>query len=684
MSRLRAYRTSFLFWLLMGAIAGGCGGDGAGDDPGPIPEGVCQIAAGAEAPDFLRTVDCTADFLALASLPLDSTIPGARAAKVVLDTLEGDALYFQNSKKYQIHYDFASKHLSGNGRPIVPTLMKFNETEYYSVTRRFILGSVTYYEGPKVWAFELAPYDTADASMIVRAYDAVANSSFFGPALFFHPTSEAIEKLVPALPGNVRIKTTKELFANIQYQPLNLATSMGKLRFLSANSLDLDYVGFRDIVVLDAVPNDISVVSGIITEEFQTPLSHINVLSGNRGTPNMGLRNAQNDPRLIALEDKWVRLEVGAFEFTIAEVAQAEADAWWEAHKPSAVQVPRLDEATTTLQDCATMLDPGMTNLREAIKAKIPTYGGKAAHYAALSQVPGVPVPKAFAIPVFYYRQFMAENGFDQQLEALLGDRSFLDDARVRAMKLTVLRERMKAAPVNEAFASMVEAKVAQDLPGIPVRFRSSTNAEDLDGFTGAGLYQSESGHPVGSGRRSRVDAIKKVWSSIWLLRAFDERSYRSIDHRSVGMAVLVHRSFPAEEANGVALTANPFDPSGLEPGFYVNVQLGEASVVMPEAGARSDQFIYHYAFQGRPVVYLEHSSLVAEGQSVLDPQQIFDLGNALDAIHKFFTPAYGPQPGEPSNKWYAMDVEFKFDGEPGERPVLYVKQARPAPSRSN
>ena len=675
---------SMSMFTVLALLVGGAAGCGAGGDGAPaeeIPEATCEIPAGTEAPDFLRTIGCTDDFLALASEPLDATIPGARAAKVVLDTLDGDALYFQNSKKYQIHYEFASKHLSGNGRPIVPSLMKFNETEYYSVTRRFILGSVTYYEGPKVWAFELAPYDTADASMIARIYDAVAGAAFFGKALYFHPTSEAIEKLAPGLPGNVRIKTTKDLFANIDYQPLNLAMAMGKLRFLNANSLDLDYVSFRDIVVLDSVPNDISVVSGIITQEFQTPLSHINVLSGNRGTPNMGLRNAHDDPRLLALKDKWVRLEVGAFAFTIAEVTEAEADAWWESHKPSAVQVPRLDETTSTLQDTATMLEMGL-GLREAIKAKIPTYGGKAAHFAALSQVPGVPVPVGFAVPVFYYRQFMAENGFDQQIDDLLADRSFVDDARVRAMKLTVLREAMKAAPVNEAFVTMLEAKIAQDLPGIPVRFRSSTNAEDLDGFTGAGLYESESGHPAGSGRRSMADAVKKVWSSIWLLRAFDERAYRSIDHKTVGMALLVHRSFPAEEANGVALTANPFDPSGLEPGFYVNVQLGEASVVMPEAGAKSDQFVYHYAFQGRPVVYLEHSSLVPEGQTVLDPQQIFDLGAALDAVHKFFAPAYGPQPGEPSNKWYAMDVEFKFDGDPGQTPALYVKQARPAPSR--
>jgi len=55
-------------------------------------------------------------------------------------------------------------------------------------------------------------------------------------------------------------------------------------------------------------------------------------------------------------------------------------------------------------------------------------------------------------------------------------------------------------------------------------------------------------------------------------------------------------------------------------------------------------------------------------------------LGDALIAIRNFFAPAYGPGPG--STTWWAMDVEFKFDGEGDEEPQLYVKQARPFGNR--
>jgi hypothetical protein len=144
-----------------------------------------------------------------------------------------------------------------------------------------------------------------------------------------------------------------------------------------------------------------------------------------------------------------------------------------------------------------------------------------------------------------------------------------------------------------------------------------------------------------------------------------------------------VHHNFPDEEANGVALTANPYDASGLEPGFYVNVQWGgEAEVVHPPAGITSDEFIYFFESQNRPISFLTHSNLVPAGETVLSARQTYELGMALAAIHQRFSPAYGPQAG--NNDWYAMDVEFKFDDEaaPGQPASLYIKQARPHPGR--
>jgi hypothetical protein len=386
------------------------------------------------------------------------------------------------------------------------------------------------------------------------------------------------------------------------------------------------------------------------------------------------------DPELRALEGQWVRLRVGAADYEVTTVTVAEADAHWEANKPAAVQVPGLDENVTELRDVAEIVPSGTPpdRLLEVIQAGTRAFGGKAANYAALVHVPGINVPPGFAVPIAHYLQFMRDNGFDDRVLALLADPAFQTDAALRDQELRRLRDDMHAGAVDAEFQALLLARLERDFPGVRMRFRSSTNAEDLDGFTGAGLYTSNSGEAGDAD--SIFDAVKRVWASVWSFRAFEERSFRSIDHTRVGMALLVHRSFPREEANGVALTNNPFDPAGLEPAFYVNVQIGEFSVVQPPAGTITESYLHYFDISNRPVSYLSASNLLAPGERVLSAAQVEELGRALDAVRQFYAPAYAPAAG--SDPWWAMDVEFKFDAEDGAEPALFVKQARPFGNR--
>lgn len=656
-------------------LVSGCGNDSDADDDANAAEEttICLLESDSDAPDFSPSLGCNDDFLALASVPADASIPGARSVKTVVDRIDSDALYFQNSQKYPIHWEFVSEHLSGGDLPIVPMLSSFNTTEYYSPSRRFILGALTHYEGPDKYCYEIAPYDSAALELIETAYESIKAATHLRDDLCFHPTSQAVESAVAD--SDFNIVTTDELFADIDYQPLNFAETFGRLTFSTAAALETEYVTFRDIVVLDSVPNDISVTMGIITAEFQTPLSHINVLAQNRGIPNMGLRDAFDDQTLRELDGKWVRLRVGPNDYELEEVEKEEADLWWEENKPSEVQVPGINLEATDLRDIqqAIDIDANDGDLLAAIKEGTRAFGGKAANYASLAMIEDVPSPKAFAVPIFYYWQFMEENGFDVRVEEMLADETFQDSAEQRDIELAALRAAMEEAPVNADFEAMLLDKLESDYPGVRMRFRSSTNAEDLDGFTGAGLYTSRSGDPSDPDAPV-LDAIRTVWASVWFFRAFEERSFRSIDHTAVGMALLVHRSFPDEEANGVALTNNPFDQSNIEPAFYVNVQLGEASVVHPFPGVTTDQYLHYFDLPGQPLSYVSSSNLIEPDQTVLSGAQSHQLGLALDAIQDHFAPAYSPGDGS----WWAMDVEFKFDGEPGEEPQLFVKQARP------
>jgi pyruvate, water dikinase len=438
--------------------------------------------------------------------------------------------------------------------------------------------------------------------------------------------------------------------------------------------------------VLDEAPNDISACSGVITQEFQTPLSHVNVLSQNRGTPNMGLKGAFDDEALRALEGKWVELTVGSYDWSVVEVTKEEADAWWEEHKPDAVGVPDVDLSVTGLWDVEDVLDLDTYSLGDALDVAIPAFGGKASHFSAFPHIVDtdtgeqlIPYPDAFVVPVYYYWQFMEQNGFFDWVDEMLADTDFQSDPAVRDARLEELRDAMEVAPVDLTFSKMLVDKLEAEFPHTPMRFRSSTNAEDLDGFTGAGLYESHTGD-LDDPENAPLDAVRKVWAATWRFRAFEEREYRSISHENVGMALLVHRSFPDEEANGVAITANLFDESCLEPAQYINAQKNGISVVLPDPGVTSDQLLIYYAYPGQPITYLAHSSLVADGETVLSRAQVLALSEKLSIIDDYFSGAYGPLT---IDHFYGMDVEFKFETDEATdaNPLgLVIKQARPYP----
>jgi hypothetical protein len=687
---------SLLSFLILSAALGTACTDsskpGAGAT-GVVVEGACEIptsdiVAGTATTEYLEHIGCSADFQAMGSEPIDASIPGARSVKVVLDTADSNHQYFQNSILYKVHYDFTSTHLSGNGLPVVPSLAEFNSSQYYQPDRRFILGAVTYYDGPQVWALEMAPYDTASATMMEVLFRSVKSHAFFGTGLKFHPTSDAVALEAAKLPKDIPLVTTDELYAGIDYQPLVLSTGVGRLRFETIANIDEAAISYTDIVVVDSAPNDIPVVQGLISQDFQTPLSHVNVLSANRKTPNMGLRGAMTDAALRGLEGKLVSLTVGALSYDAHEVTEAEAQEFWDAHKPTPVTLPTVDQSITALTNIEDVTpEPAAGgSLRDAIKTAVLAYGGKAAQYSILSRTEGVPIEKAFAIPVYWYYEFMQRNGLFDEIEALQKDAKFLSDSQVRFDQLAAFQEHVQAGVVSPDLQAELMAKIAAEYPNHVIRFRTSTNSEDLDGFPCAGCYDSAKGDPA-KGVDDVLAAIKFTYSTVWKFRTFEERAYYSVDHQSVGMALLVHDNFPDdyEKANGVAITANPFDESGLEPAFYINTQYGgKVEVVAPSAGTTSDQILYFFDNPNQPVTYLAHSNIISAGSTVLSRAQIHSLGVALDAIHTRFSPAYGPASG--NTGFYAMDCEFKFSDEadPTQPATLFVKQARPYPGRGN
>ena len=699
--------------LALAVLCGACSSHKASSSSGPvigaITEGTCELNtsnadnsgtdSGADAstdarlvPNSLSKIGCMSDFNVLASVPMDTSLTGARSGKVVLDTANDNTLYFQNSQRYKLHFDFVSDNLADVG-----SSSAFEQTQYYAAesARRFLLGAVTHYEGPDVWALELAAYDTMTPSMLAKLFDAIKAKAFFGPGLRFHPTSQSLENMAKKLNSSIPVITTRELYGTMEYQPLVLASAMGQLLFFTSEDVQSGtFIPYDAIVILDQAPNNISVVAGIISEEFQSPLSHINVLASNRGTPNMGLKNARQNPKVAPYIGKWVELTVGSEEFDIREVTAEAAAEYYEKHKPSKVTLDPFDTKIRGLWNVEDVV-PNYASLaaaakRTAISSKVPAFGGKTVNYSVMAQSTDIPVPKAFAIPMYYYDKFMQDNGLYELIDSLMQNYDFITNPAVRMEGLRKFRNTLMKGTLDSELQAALKAKLAAEYTGtdgkpIPMRFRTSTNSEDLDAFPCAGCYESHTGDPAVCWE-DVLNAIRMAYSSVWLFRTYEERDYYGVDQKSVGMALLVHHTFQNETANGVAVTNNPFDSSGSNPAFYVNVEYGgDAEVVHLPAGVTTDQFLYFFGTPNNPIQPISSSNLIPPGTTVLTKAQTYALGTALDAIHDLFSPAYRKS----ATSWYAMDVEFKFApvdaiGNRTSATQLWVKQARPYPGRGN
>lgn len=588
------------------------------------------------------------------------TNDGEVASVKIIYNQEDGLMYYMNTKRYALHYTFAQAQLGFDQGNNV-----FNQTQYRRNDGRYLFpANLNYYKNQDKYVLYFVAANEVNCEDIQLLFDKILATSYLEGKLFLfanRPEFNACD--VPKI-------TPEELYEGQNYQALNLAENYGYLNKVPLEDLEETYLGRHDIVLLNGVPNDVSVVAGIITTEFQTPLSHINVLSHNRNTPNMALRDGWDNEKLDALLGQLVYLRVAADSFEIRPASLTEANAFWAQNEP---QDSVILDKNTTLQ--------GLVDLETADYTFVDIIGGKAANFAEIlnTSVNGLPIPtpeSSFAIPFYYYDKHLKDAGLDVFLEEMLANEQFINNPSYRRARLKDFEERIKDAPLDETLISLVEARIRNfaDFPSF--RFRSSTNAEDLEDFSGAGLYSSYSAK-ANDPNKTIEAAIKKVWASLWDWRAFEERSYYKIAHTSCAMGILVHRSFPDEDANGVVITKNLYNTN---PGFIINVQYKEYSIVFPEPGILHDQImLFTWSIvpgQQFTPEYLTFSNIPElNGQTVLTNAELMELGNYCLALKKYFYQNV-PHDCNCTEQDFGLDIEFKVDSQVSERKI-YIKQAR-------
>jgi hypothetical protein len=586
-------------------------------------------------------------------------------------------LYFYDPKAYTGHADFVSRGLKQG-----ITFQQFKDLTQYAAKRRFMPFFVyDLHEKPITvagkayqWALRIEDYAYDDApdkmvQQVLRLAKLIPTSLKGLPAQGLIVLSlqdsnpintKRLAKLLEA--KGWTHTTTDELikhFGGKKIQVLNSGQAAGTLVWVR-NEADLAQLTPKHIAVFEYMPRRIPPVAGIITLQPQTMLSHLNLLAKNRGTFNMYIADLNLLPELQGSAGKMVVIDDKNGQVGLRQITEKEAETFWAKNKLPLVAVP------TPLAELDQVIPLTADFKKQQTVAHI---GAKAANYALLLQLLGEPhVRIGFALGFKPYFQVTQQSSVATLITNFLAEKKQLLPAQ-RQEWLGQIRTAIKKAKVSEETLESVRKVCDKYYANKRIRFRSSTNAEDLPQFNGAGLYNSE-GFNTQDNDQKMEKQILDVFASLWNEEAFLEREAFGIDHQKVGMAVLITEAFVSEAANGVVLVMPDGDAV---PSILVNAQPDDNEVANPKAGTVPESFLMHTTNAEVGKIHSQSSiSAVFAGNPLFQPL----LKNLRENSLKVHKQLVEKQKATGDKNIYSTDIEFEVMYEKG-TPKLYFKQAR-------
>ncbi|MGC4119997.1 MAG: PEP/pyruvate-binding domain-containing protein [Myxococcales bacterium] len=712
-----------------GAVDAGVDGGGGALDAAANPDaGAAPDSGTATAPSgYLTRLETAADMAALAAGDGEIKYLAPVEGKERRAPLTADC-YFQDMHQYSWHVLFLKS---------FPELGSIDLDTYLAMVMRRPSRSL-WGGAVKAWPAVKHPitkaegivaytvYTNNDAASALVENDIVevdarlkACAPFAAAMLVFVPGDASQESLAHRIAPSLEARGIatvfpKDLLAGIPSVVYNPGEGYGLLRRVPAGQPLVDY-GPRDVVVVESAPNDISLVSGLVTANPQNEFSHVNLRLREKRVPNAAVPSIYENALVTQLAGTLVHVVAGDSKVVIEAARLEDAEAFWKQQRPPLGAAP----ADLTVQ--------ALRPMSELTHEDAKSVGVKAANLAEIRKALPDNSQDGFAIPFARYAAFATAAGIDEAVDAALADPRLRTDATFKAATLSALRKRVKSAPLPagllDEVATQIRAMLGAGADTTYVRLRSSTNAEDLEAFSGAGLYDSKTGcladdldadtagpsacltaehaqhlrdqiaarqaelaaHPERTwipdilddlqgdldSEKPLADALRKVWASLWNDRAFDEREYYGIDHRTVYMGVAVAASYVMEKANAVAVTN--LAPDSSDPLYRVVSQPGEESVVRP-ADPLAVAEVVTFRRHGDPAAMAEvqvlvPASMVPTGQQVWSTEAQATLGGALFTLQDYFA-----QNVYPDRTPLRLDVEVKWnrDGR------VLVKQARP------
>ncbi len=524
----------------------------------PSPSSQSQVTQAAS-PDSkansLAEIKSREEFDSIARVYHSNTPYALPHAMFVIDRRAKNKVYFVNSQRYRFHKDFLlATYLVPRGADVFKPI-------YIDEGRRFIVGTIAWQSPVERFTWELWEGDLATADLIHTAHEAI-NGLFFDKVAY-KPNSIRQEDISAGL--GIDLILQSDIIKNQEYLALNTGTAVGRIHIIDKLD-DTVEIGDNEILVLKELPQSLPPVRGIIVAKPSSPLSHINILAKGWKIPNVYIKDA--DKLFREFDTFVVSLEARMTDYSISHASLD--DVRERFISPDQVVPPAdLDEKR--------LVGLGAMRATDSIR-----FGAKAANQGEIirARVPGIIVPDGFSIPYYWYDKFMRDNGFNKRIHRYMEDLEFVHNPRYRRQKLEELRNDIQKAPIPAEIRTAVIRRWRVQLANRPVFVRSSSNAEDLPNFSGAGLYSSVPNVRQGA---NLTEAIKKVWGSLWKFEAYEARVRNYVDQEKVYMSVLIQTGIDMEKG-GVMITADPFDLERTN-AVYISAVCGHNSNVVNNAG---------------------------------------------------------------------------------------------------
>ncbi|MCP4344562.1 MAG: hypothetical protein GY795_03425 [Desulfobacterales bacterium] len=645
---------------------------------------------------------------------------------------DSETVYFQDSKKYQFHYEFAKERLD----PFLGVTQDgFNQATLFTEAREAILGAVITPPSSKSditeFGIQFVGDDPLDPETVVKYFSLVRSAVNAEPTVkaFYFPSYNQVygaEQNREYLESHGISIGSADRWGenNICYSK---GWALGKLKYFEGSAINDAYLsgalGPGDILLTDGVPSEIPFVAGIISLSPSTPNSHTAILASTYGIPFVYLRLADDADIARKLVGRRITLRAygdmsGDYDYYfppyyVYDGKMTAGLGYYLFHYGS----KRIDMTDIegvldeeTIKEILALKNPQELSIQPVvpystyssrtdilIQKDIRYFGGKAANFGFLRRtIPdNSPVSAAFSFNL--WNEFLDQNlktgtTFREEIRNRLTGITYPPDMASLSETLKGIRDMFK----DEDSTSFTDAQkqavisVLQDYRfdiNKKIRFRSSTNVEDSEQFTGAGLYDSFSGcladdldgditgpsicDPSKEKERGVFRAIRKVFASFYNDNAFVERLRHEINEDNVGMALLVHHSFPDETelANGVATLEIS---QGVTQDITLVTQTGAVSVTNPDNNAIPEE-VDVGVFENVPssAYMATESNLVMLGGTVMSwDDDYISLSRMLISVAEAFGQATGKTE-------YVLDFEYKKIAPDGK---LVIKQVREIP----